>query len=324
MRASEPNEIIISVVVPVFKEEKNIQPFLHRLLPVLKAMGNHEVIFCLDPSPDHTEQIILQEAANNPAIKLITFSRRFGQPAASLAGIKNCSGNYCVVIDVDLQDPPELIKPLYDKAQEGFDVVYAKRLSREGETLIKKFIAYLGYNVINRLSDIEIPRNTGDFRIINRRVIDEISKLKESHGFFRGLIALIGFKQTSIDYKRSARHSGTGNYNRLFGSLKIGLNGLIGFSNLPLSLLMYLGIIILCGSIVGSGYIVIARFVLGQSYPLGTPSILIVLFFLTGLSLFSIGLLGEYIGRIYDEVKQRPLYIVDQAVNIDIKDKYGR
>jgi dolichol-phosphate mannosyltransferase len=181
----------------------------------------YELVFALDPSPDRTEEVILEQIKRNPNIKLIVFSRRFGQPAATMAGIFSCQGDNCVVIDVDLQDPPELIADMYKKLQDGYEVVYAKRRSREGETLLKRLIAYVGYNVINKFSDVEIPRNTGDYRIMTRRVIEELARLNESHGFLRGLVAYVGFKQTFVEYDRDPRYSGIGNYNRFTGSLKV-------------------------------------------------------------------------------------------------------
>jgi glycosyltransferase involved in cell wall biosynthesis len=226
-----PASVDISVVVPVYKEAGNIRPFLERTEAVMARMGgSYEIIFSLDPSPDDTEAVILHEIKRNPAVKLILFSRRFGQPAATMAGILNCIGEKCVVIDVDLQDPPEVIEQLSNKMAEGYEVVYAMRSSREGETLIKRAVSYFGYSVINRLSDVQIPRNTGDFRVMSRRVIEELRRLSESHGFLRGMVAYVGFKQAAVLYKRDARLTGTGNYNRLIGSLRIGINGLVGLA----------------------------------------------------------------------------------------------
>src|SRR5713101_6743478 len=266
-KSDQSNSVDLSVVVPVYKEAANIRPFLQRTEEVMAKMGAcYEIIFALDPSPDETEAIILEEINRNPAVKLILFSRRFGQPAATMAGILNCTGEKCVVIDVDLQDQPEIIEQLYNKMAEGYEVVYAMRASREGETFIKRAVSYFGYSVINRLSDVQIPRNTGDFRIMSRRVIEELRRMSETHGFLRGMVAYVGFKQAAVIYNRDARLTGTGNYNRLIGSLRIGLNGLVGFSSRPLQVM-------------------------------------------------SMGVLGEYIGRIYDETKRRPMYIVDRKVN---------
>ena len=232
----------LSIVVPIYREEANIRPFLARTEQVLAKMGvSYEIVFALDPSPDRTEDVIVQEINSNSSIRLLVFSRRFGQPAATMAGILTCTGETCVVLDVDLQDPPELIGKLYAKLHEGYEVVYAKRRSRKGETLAKRLISYVGYAAINRLSDVEIPRNTGDFRIMTRRVIEQLRRLNEAHGFLRGLVAYVGFRQAFIEYDRDERYAGKGNYNRLTGSLKIGLNGLISFSRRPLQLMSLAG-----------------------------------------------------------------------------------
>jgi dolichol-phosphate mannosyltransferase len=311
----EGESVKISVIVPVFKEENSIRPFLARLEPVLEKIGSYEIIFCLDPSPDQTEKIIIDEIQRNSHIGLIAFSRRFGQPSAVMAGIHKCSGEACVVIDVDLQDPPELIADLYAKMTEGYDVVYAKRRSRKGETLIKLAVSWLGYKIINSVSDVQIPRNTGDFRIMSRRVIEQICMLKEGHGFLRGLVAFVGFNQTFIEYERAERAHGCGNYNRYLGSLKIGLNGLVGFSNFLLTSTLIAGILIAAFSFILAVAIVISR-ISGIQYPIGVPTIIVLVLFLGGVQLISIGILGEYIGRIYDEVKQRPSFIIDHAINV--------
>lgn len=310
----ENQEVEISVIVPVYKEASNIQPFLNRLEPVLKKITPHyEILFCLDPSPDATEEIIETIIANNPQVRLLVFSRRFGQPAATMAGILNCKGKTCVVIDVDLQDPPELIEKMHSKIQEGYEVVYAQRRSREGETLIKKAVSYAGYAAINRFSDVAIPRNTGDFRIMTRRVIEAIRELKETHGFLRGLVAFVGFKQTSIQYDRDRRHSGKGNYNRLFGSFKIGLNGLVSFSTRPLQMMTLTGAV-LAGFSFLLGLWYLGQKISGINLTPGLSTTVLIVTFFSGVQLLCLGLMGEYIGRIYDEVKNRPQYIIDRIV----------
>lgn len=306
--------VSISVIVPVYKEEANIKPFLQRMEAVLvKANLTYEIVFCLDPSPDQTEHVIQQEVERNPNIKLLVFSRRFGQPAATMAGILFCKGESCVVIDVDLQDPPELIETMYAKLADGYEVVYAKRRSRRGETFVKRLISYFGYKVIARLSDVQIPRNTGDFRIMTRRVIEELRRLGESHGFLRGLVAYVGFKQAFVDYDRDERFAGKGNYNRFTGSLKIGLNGLISFSSRPLQMMSVAGAAIAGLSfLIGLWYIV--QKLVGISLTPGLSTTVLVVTFFSGVQLLSIGLMGEYVGRIYDEVKQRPMYIIDRVI----------
>ncbi|PZM14857.1 glycosyltransferase family 2 protein [Rhizobium tubonense] len=307
----------ISLVVPVYKEEANIRPFLARAEALFAKMGkSYEIIFSLDPSPDRTEQVILEEINRNSNIKLLLFSRRFGQPAATMAGILSCTGETCVVIDVDLQDQPELIEEMYGKLSEGFEVVYATRRNRRGETLVKKVISHLGYSVINKLSDVQIPRNTGDFRIMTRRVIEELRGLNETHGFLRGLVAYVGFKQGFIEYDRDERFAGVGNYNRLTGSLKIGLNGLISFSARPLFLMSLTGFALAGLSfLLGAWYLV--QKLIGVDLTPGLSTTVLFVSFFSGMQLLGLGLIGEYVGRIYDEVKRRPMYILDRKVNFE-------
>ena len=314
---------LISVIVPVYKEEHNIRPFMDRIVPVLKRLGPYEILFCLDPSPDRTEEVIRDEIAGNQNVGLLVFSRRFGQPAATMAGILNCRGQWCVVIDVDLQDPPELIETFLGKAEEGFDVVTGRRASREGESWAKRVVSIIGYKFINKIAEVPIPPNTGDFRILSRRVVEELRGLSESHGFLRGLVPLVGFPQTEVLYKRDARHVGAGNYNRYLGSLKIGLNGIIGFSRFPLQIMMWAGFLISLFSAVIIFVVTAIKIFFEDAYVLGVPTIIVLVLFLGGVQLASIGLLGEYVGRVYDEVRNRPLYIVDKAFNLAVRDPRG-
>ncbi len=316
---------LISVVIPVYREEHNITPCLDRLVPVLAAIGSYEILFCLDPSPDQTEAAIRQHIAGNDNIRLMVFSRRFGQPAATIAGILNCTGQSCVVIDVDLQDPPELIAELHARMLEGHDVVFAQRRSREGESWVKRTVSSLGYKLINAVADCPIPRDTGDFRIMSRRVVEELRFLAESHGFLRGLVAFVGFRQAAVQYDRDPRHAGSGNYNRHLGSLKIGLNGVFGFSTVPLSALLWLGVGIASVSFCLIIAMVILKLILGDAYPIGIPTITILVLFLGGVQLIGIGVLGEYLGRVYEEVRRRPRYIVDRVCNMQVtEDGHGR
>lgn len=317
---SEAAAIAISIVVPVYKEAANIKPFLARMEPVLAAIDErYEILFCMDPAPaisnDKTEAVITEEMARNRRIKLVVFSRRFGQPAATMAGIAMSKGNACCVIDVDLQDPPEVITEMWTKMQEGFDVVYAKRRSRKGETMAKRAISYVGYSVINKLSDVQIPRNTGDFRLMSRRVCDQITALQEGHGFLRGLVAFVGFPTAFVEYDRDPRHSGAGNYNRFTGSLKIGFNGLISFGSKPLAMMSIAGFIVAGLSFLVGMYYLITKLI-GVEYSAGLPTTVLVVTFFSGVQLLSLGLMGEYVGRIYDEVKGRPKYIVDRHIDL--------
>jgi glycosyltransferase involved in cell wall biosynthesis len=313
----------VSVIIPVYKEEGNIDEFVRRMVPILTAVAeDYELIFALDPSPDGTEEKILNQRLQNPRVKLLKFSRRFGQPMATLAGLRYASGDAVVVIDVDLQDPPELIVEMVQKWREGFDVVYAQRRNRDGETFLKKLVSKIGYKIINRIADVEIPPNTGDFRLLSRRVVDEINRLKECHGFFRGMVAVVGFRQTSVPFDRPARFAGKGNYNRFLGSLRIGFNGIFCFSNFALTLSTQAGFVIaLTSFLVGILYAILKIF--GFPFPLGNPTIVILILFLGGIQLISIGILGEYIGRIYEEVRQRPRFIIARAEGVQLDPARG-
>jgi glycosyltransferase involved in cell wall biosynthesis len=317
MKSVLPSNTGLSIVIPVYKEEANIRPFLDRLNPVLEKISEtSEIIFVLDPSPDRTEQVILESSKPSSSIKLIKMSRRFGQPAATMAGLAYSKGKRVVVIDVDLQDPPEVILELNRKMDEGFDVVYATRRTRDGETFIKKMFAKFGYRVINSLSDVQIPKNTGDFRMMSRRVVDEICGLNEKHGFLRGLVAYVGFNQTGVFYDRDSRHTGKGNYNRYLGSMRIGLNGLVGFSAKPLNIMSVFG-----GGIAGFSFLLGGWYtfqkIVGVSITPGLSTTVILISFFAGIQLLSLGLVGEYISRIYDEVKNRPMYIVEKLIGFD-------
>jgi glycosyltransferase involved in cell wall biosynthesis len=313
------NNIIteISVVVPVYKEEGNVLEFVRRTSGILEQItSSYEIIFALDPSPDRTAEVILSCRDRDPRVKLLEFSRRFGQPMASLAGLQYSSGKAVIVMDVDLQDPPEIIFEMVEKWKEGFDVVYAQRRTREGETAIKRLVSWAGYNFINRIAEVTIPPNTGDFRLMSRRVVDEVNRLKECHGFLRGMVAVVGFKQTSVLFDRPPRFAGRGNYNRFLGSLRIGFNGIFCFSNYALSLSTQFGFFVAFASLF-VGLVYMAMKLIGVPFPLGNPTIVILILFLGGVQLVSIGILGEYIGRIYEEVKARPRFIIRESFGFD-------
>jgi dolichol-phosphate mannosyltransferase len=296
----------ISIVVPVYNEEENILSFLTRVVAILeKCKFSYEIIFILDPSIDRSEEIISNQIKLNKNIKMLVLSRRFGQPSATMAGILNCNGRTCVIIDVDLQDPPELIENMYFKFQEGYDVVLARRISRQGETFIKKIVTKIGYRIINYASDVEIPNDTGDFRLISRRVVDHLRQLNEPHNFLRGLVSYIGFKQCFIEYNRDSRYLGNSKYNPFFGSIKIALNGLISFSSKPLYLMTGVGFFLSIFSFfLGFWYFI--QKILGVDITPGLPTNVLLITFFSGIQLLALGLIGEYVGRIYDQVKQRP------------------
>ena len=307
--------IFLSVVVPVFREAGNVRPFLSRLREVLASAGieKYEVIFSIDPAEDETFSIVCSESKSDNRIRAISFSRRIGQPLATLAGLDYSRGQQVIVMDVDLQDPPELIPQMIEKWQEGYAVVYAKRRSREGETLTKRLITKVGYAVISRFGEVPIPRDTGDFRLMDRRVVDELKKFPETHGFLRGLVALVGFNQTAIEFDRPPRQSGSGSYNRYLGSLKIGFDGIVGFSSALLNLSTIVGLLT-----AGAAFMIALAYaaltLLGFPFPIGNPTIVVLVLLMGGIQLICIGIMGQYIGRIYDESKRRPRYIVDKLV----------
>ncbi len=306
----------LSVVVPVYQEETTVPLFLSRIEPVIeKLTPDYEIVFSLDPGRDRTQEVIEEAIRRNPRIRLLVMTRRWGQPASTAAGIEACHGRACVVIDVDLQDPPELIADLYAKWKEGYDVVMAQRRSRKGETLPKRIVSYVGYWVINRISEVAIPRNTGDFRLISRRVIEDLRALKEVHGFLRGLVAYVGYRQTVVLYDRDERKAGRSKYSQITGSLRIGLNGVVAFSSKPLALATSLGFV----TAVVTGLLALAyvaqKFFAGTQVGAGVSPIILLVAFLGAVQLICFGIMGEYIGRIYEEVRQRPKYLIGQRIN---------
>jgi dolichol-phosphate mannosyltransferase len=302
---------LLSIVIPAYNEQENIARVYERLTDVMGPLEvDWELIFSVDPCSDRTEELILELCERDTRVKMLRFSRRFGQPMATIAGLEASSGDAIVVIDCDLQDPPELIPELLARWREGNDVVYAQRRTRAGETIPKRIVAALGYRVIRRIADVEIPPNTGDFRLMSRRVVDNVLALKESHGFLRGLVGLVGFRQTSVLYDRDPRAAGNSKYNRFWGSLVIGLNGIVGFSRYPLQLISIVGVgLSLLAFLVALVYLGLK--IGGQNFPVGNPTIVIVVAFFSGIQLLSLGVIGEYVGRIYDESRDRPKYIIE-------------
>jgi glycosyltransferase involved in cell wall biosynthesis len=304
---------LLSIVVPTYNEEANVDRFYVQLASALDPLDlEWEVIFAVDPCTDGTEKLILALRREDPRVKMLRFSRRFGQPMATIAGMEAASGDAVVVIDCDLQDPPSLIPELVQRWRDGFDVVYAQRRSRAGEVAIKRFISATGYRLINRFAEVEIPPNTGDFRLMSRRVVTHVLALHEHHGFLRGLVALVGFPQTGVSYDRKARTGGTGKYNRFTGSALIGLNGVIGFSRYPLQIISFSGVLIAVGAVL-LAFAYLGFKLAGVDFPVGNATIVILISLFSGLQLFSLGVIGEYIGRIYDEARSRPKYILESS-----------
>jgi glycosyltransferase involved in cell wall biosynthesis len=301
----------LSVVIPTYNEQDNIAEMYRRIAHVLDRLElEWELIFSVDPCTDRTEGMILELCARDPRVKMLRFSRRFGQPMATIAGLEASRGDAVVVVDCDLQDPPELIPDLVARWLEGYDVVYAQRRARAGETIPKRIVAAAGYRLIKRIADVEIPPNTGDFRLMSRRVVENVVSLKEGHGFLRGLVGLVGFRQTSVAYDREQRAAGKSKYNRFFGSLAIGLNGIVGFSRYPLQLISFAGVA-LSGIAFMLALVYLGLKLSGDQFPVGNPTVVIVVSLFSGIQLLSLGVIGEYVGRIYDESRDRPKYIVE-------------
>jgi dolichol-phosphate mannosyltransferase len=303
---------VFSVVAPVYNESGSLMEFYRRTSSVLESTGESwELILIDDGSQDGSTEIIRQLAKEDEHVRPVIFARNFGHQIAVTAGLDYSRGKAVTIIDSDLQDPPEVILDLVAKWREGYEVVFAVRAEREGETAFKLWTASLFYRVIYKITDVKIPMDTGDFRLMDRRVVDVMNRMREHHRFLRGMSAWVGFKQVGVPYKRMARFAGSTKYpfNKM---LKLALTAITGFSYLPLQVATILGFIAAGLSLVAAIVVIIMRAVTGAAF-LGQASTLIAVLFLGGVQLISLGILGEYIGRIYDEVKGRPLYIVRES-----------
>jgi len=301
----------ISVVIPVYNEEGNLRALYKRLSTVLSSLtADFEMIFVNDGSTDNSIEII-RELSQDKKVKYLDFSKNFGHQIAAFAGLEHATGNAVVIIDADLQDPPELITELYQKMQEGYDVVYAKRQERDGETWHKKLTAKWFYRLINNLSEVEIPLDTGDFRIMSSRIKDIIISLPERNKFLRGQIAWTGFNQTYVLYNRAERMQGKSNYtySKMF---RFAFDGITSFSNFPLRLATYLGFIVSLVAFVVIVYTLYQKYFGIDTVP-GWSSTMVSILFLGGVQLICLGIIGEYLGRIMDNVKQRPLYLIKET-----------
>lgn len=311
---ADEEKIELSVVVPTYNEESNLNYLFERLESVLASLSTTYEIVCVnDGSKDNTLKCLIEQHNRNRAIKVIDLSRNFGKEIALTAGIDYAKGAAIIPIDADLQDPPELIKDLVVKWREGYDVVYATRRSRQGESWLKRFTAYAFYRTIGKMSRVTIPSNTGDFRLLDRRVVEAIKQMPERTRFMKGLFTWVGFQQTSIFYDREPRFRGKTKWN-YWKLWNFALDGITSFSLLPLKIWSYIGLIISLVSLLYAVLLLIRTLILGSDVP-GYASIIISILFLGGIQLISLGILGEYLGRVYEEVKARPLYFV--------RDTYG-
>ena len=306
---------MISVIVPVYNEEAVIPELVRRLAAAASAWGQHEIIFIDDGSRDRTARLLTETARNNHHFRLISFSRNFGHQAAVSAGLDYARGKAVAIIDGDLQDPPEMIGDFIKKWQEGYEVVYATRATRR-EHFFKRLAYRIFYRLLSRLSNIAIPLDAGDFCLMDRQVVDAIVALPERNRFIRGLRAWAGFSTASIPYNRQERFAGEPKYT-FRKLLHLALDGITGFSVMPLKLATYFGFAISLGSVLAVIWIIIRKLAWEIAVP-GWASLSVVIFFIGGIQLFIMGVLGEYIGRIFIEVQHRPVYMVKTKVGFDV------
>lgn len=303
-----------SIIIPMYNEEAVIEETYRRLKKVMGSTGeSYELLFVNDGSMDRSALMIRDYARWDESVKLIDFARNFGHQIAITAGMDYAVGDAVVIIDADLQDPPELILDMIAKWKEGYEVVYARRTRRSGETRFKKWSASLFYRVLRASTDTDIPVDTGDFRLIDRKVCDEMKRLPEKNRFVRGLVSWVGFRQTAIEYERDERLAGETKY-PLKRMLKLSLDGITSFSYKPLKLAGYVGAILSVGGFIYM-LTVIGSAIFTDSTIKGWPSIVSIMLMFNGFILIMLGILGEYVGRIYDETKSRPLYIVRDVVH---------
>jgi len=301
-----------TIIAPIYNELENIPELYPRIRDVMEQIGEPwELILVDDGSTDGSTDVIRKLAENDERVRPIIFARNFGHQIAVTAGIDYSRGSAVVIIDADLQDPPEVIFELIEKWREGYEVVYAVREERAGESWFKKTTASLFYRLIYRITDVDIPLDTGDFRLMDKKVVAVMKQMREKHRFLRGMSAWVGFKQIGVAYKRKPRFAGKTKY-PFHKMLKLALNAVTSFSYFPLQLATYLGFIAAGLSVLAIPVVAIVRLTTGTAL-LGQATTIIIVLFLGGVQLISLGIIGEYIGRIYDEAKDRPLYIVAQA-----------
>jgi len=305
---------VLSIVVPVYNETEVLPEFYCRLAALLRTIQlTSEIIFVNDGSTDPSLQAMRALQASDTRIAIVNLSRNFGKEIAVTAGLDHVRGDAAVVIDADLQDPPEVIPALVEKWHEGYDVVYARRRQRDGDTWLKRTTAALFYRVMRHIGDMPIPENTGDFRLLNRRCIDAVVSCRERRRFMKGLFAWVGFKQAAVIYDRAPRLVGKTkwSYWRLWN---LAIEGITSFTIAPLKLAAYLGLVTAVGALLYAAYILGRTLVLGRDLP-GYASVMVAILFLAGVQLIAMGVIGEYVGRIFVEVKGRPLYLLDAYIS---------
>lgn len=310
--AAENDDVIhLSVIVPAYNEAEVLPEFHNRLSNVLKSLPMRaDIIYVNDGSRDRTAEVIGELRESDSRIGLIDLSRNFGKEVALTAGLDHAQGDMVIVIDADLQDPPELIPELIKQWEEGYDVVYAKRIRRKGETALKKITAAAFYRLMQHVGPVTIPRDTGDFRLLSRRAVEAVKQLRERHRFMKGIFAWVGYPQKAVPYERDPRYAGETkwSYWRLWN---FALEGITAFTVVPLKLATYVGVMVAIVSFSYGVYIILKTLIYGADVA-GYPSLMVIILFLGGLQLIAIGILGEYLGRMFNETKDRPLYLVQE------------
>jgi glycosyltransferase involved in cell wall biosynthesis len=308
--------VLISVIVPAYNEADVIEAFYQRMLNVLLEHSlEYELIFVNDGSTDNTLAILKKLQEDDHHVMVVDLSRNFGKEIAMTAGLDYCTGDAVILIDADLQDPPELIPDMIEKWQGGHDVVYARRVSRDGESFLKKLTSKWFYRLINRLSTVRIPEDTGDFRLMSRRAVNALSTLRERNRFMKGLFSWIGYSQTEIIYERDARYAGSSKWNYL-QLWEHAIEGITSFTAIPLKIATYLGLMTATGAFLYGLWIIFKTMIYGDPVA-GFPTLMVVILFLGGVQLLALGIIGEYLGRIFSESKQRPLYLVNKIYRAD-------
>jgi glycosyltransferase involved in cell wall biosynthesis len=304
----------LSLVVPVHNETGSIEPFLSRAVPVLTGLGKafaYEIVFVDDGSTDATLAELLAARKTNPKIRIVALSRNFGKDTALAAGLAHTTGQAVIPIDVDLQDPPEVIPELVAQWRAGFDVVNARRADRSSDTWLKRTTSRGFYKVFNQMADRPILEDVGDFRLLSRRVVDVVNQFPERARFMKGLFSWVGFKHTTVDYQRAERHAGDTKW-RYWKLWNFAVDGIASFTTVPLRIWSYFGALVALAAFVFAGFLIVRTMIFGIDTP-GYASLMVMVLFFGGVNLLSLGVIGEYLGRTYTEVKGRPLYIVDKT-----------
>jgi dolichol-phosphate mannosyltransferase len=305
-----------SVVVPIFNEEEVLSPFYERLKNVMNSLNeDYEIIFVNDGSTDHSMEELQKLSQSDPNVKIIEFSRNFGHQIAITAGLDHTNGQAIIIMDGDLQHPPEVIPKLIQKWKEGYEVVYTVKKETKDAGFFKNISASVFYSLMNKIGNIRIPKHGADFRLVDQKVLESLKLLRERSRFMRGLVNWVGYSQTSVEFEADARYAGATKYS-LKRMIQFALDGITSFSSFPLRISTYFGFLVSAMSFLYAAFAIYARLFTQIALP-GWTSILVAVLFLGGVQLITIGLLGEYIGRIYDEVKQRPLYLIKNKIGFE-------